>query len=254
VPRSAIAPRLPADQRRAQILREAARLFGTHGFNGTTTRDVAARVGLTEAALYRYYPSKEAMYVAILDERMAVTDPLARVLPKAAARDDHGVFAGLALELLRSVEADPSILRLLLYSALEGHQLARRYHDRRIRQLRDFLTRYVARRVRDRAFRKLSPALAARAFMGMVVNQLIVRHVFGQEERGSETLEKTADTFAAIFLDGMRAPGAGPSSGGAPSRNGVQPRDAGRTRDGARKLRAAPARGSTPRAPGSRHG
>ena len=205
MPRFATAQRLPADQRRAQILREAARLFGTHGFNGTTTRDVAAQVGLTEAALYRYYPSKEAMYVAILDQRMAVSDPLARVLSKAAARDDRGVFAGLALELLRSVEADPSILRLLLYSALEGHQLARRFHDRRIRQLRDFLTRYVARRVRDGAFRKMSPALAARAFLGMVVNQLITRHVFGQEMPGARSLEETADAFAAIFLDGMQA-------------------------------------------------
>jgi len=221
VPRaSATASRLPADQRRAHILREAAQLFGTHGFNGTTTRDVAARVGLTEAALYRYYPSKEAMYVAILDERMAVTDPLARVVPKATARDDHGVFAGLALEILQSVEADPSILRLLLYSALEGHQLARRYHDRRIRELRDFLTRYVARRMRDRAFRKMNPALAARAFMGMVVNQLIVRHVFRQDERGAETPEQSAEAFAAIFLDGMRARTGTRRNGGAGTRRG----------------------------------
>jgi len=205
VPRASTAQRLPADQRRAQILREAAHLFGTHGFNGTTTRDVATRVGLTEAALYRYYPSKEAMYVAILDERMAVSDPLARVVPKAKARDDRGVFEGLALELLRSVEADPSILRLLLYSALEGHQLSRRFHDRRIRELRDFLTRYVVRRIRDRAFRKMDPALAARAFMGMVVNQLIVRHVFGREDGPPQTVEETAATFATIFLDGVRA-------------------------------------------------
>jgi AcrR family transcriptional regulator len=220
VPRSVPAQRLPADQRRAQILREAARLFGMHGFNGTTTRDVAARVGLTEAALYRYYPSKEAMYVAILDERIAVTDPLASVVPMAAARDDHGVFAGLALELLRSVEADPSILRLLLYSALEGHQLARRFHDRRIRELRDFLTRYVARRIREQDFRKMNPALAARAFMGMVVNQLIVRHVFRQEEPGPQTPEETADTFATIFLDGVRTPRPAPRAIGPALRAG----------------------------------
>src|SRR5512138_2713411 len=109
------ARRLPADERRAQVLREAARLFGTHGFSGTTTRDVAARVGITEAALYRYFPSKEAMYTAILDERMAAPDLLEPIEPLAAAGDDRAVFTGLALTLLRTVEADPSILRLLLY-------------------------------------------------------------------------------------------------------------------------------------------
>ena len=95
------ARRLPADARRAQILREAAQLFGSHGFNGTTTRDVAARVGITEAALYRYFPSKEAMYQAILDERMAKPDLFAPLESVAASGDDRAVFTSLALTLLQ---------------------------------------------------------------------------------------------------------------------------------------------------------
>ena len=44
--------------------------FATSGFRGTTTRELAARVGITEAALYRYFPSKEALYGAIIDRKM----------------------------------------------------------------------------------------------------------------------------------------------------------------------------------------
>src|SRR4030095_8588273 len=102
--------------------RARALLSGTHGFNGTPPRDVATRVGITEAALYRYFPSKEAMYTAILDERMAAPDLLAPIERPAESDDARAVFSALALTLLRSVEADPSILRLVLYSALEGHQ------------------------------------------------------------------------------------------------------------------------------------
>ena len=40
------ARRLPADERRAQILREAAQLFGTHGFKGTTTSHSACMITL----------------------------------------------------------------------------------------------------------------------------------------------------------------------------------------------------------------
>src|SRR5262245_57476092 len=141
--------RLPADERRAQILREAAHLFGSRGFNGTTTRDVAARVGLTEAALYRYFPSKEAMYAAILDERIAPPDLLAPLEPLAAAGDDRAVLTELAMTLLRAIDADPWMLRLLLYSALEGHQMARPFHEGRIRRLRDFVADYLTRRVRE---------------------------------------------------------------------------------------------------------
>jgi AcrR family transcriptional regulator len=199
--------RLPADERRAQILREAAALFGSHGFNGTTTRDVAARVGITEAALYRYFPSKEAMYEALLDERMARPDLLAPIEAPAAAADDRGVFMGLALQLLHSVEADPSMLRLLLYSALEGHELARPFQEGRIRRLREFLQRYVERRIDTGAFRAIDPQLAARAFIGMVVDHLIVREVFSQREQYPQPPEAVAEAFVSIFLEGIRSHG-----------------------------------------------
>jgi AcrR family transcriptional regulator len=199
------ARRLPADERRAQILREAAHLFGSHGFNGTTTRDVATRVGLTEAALYRYFPSKEAMYAAILDERMAAPDLLAPLEPLAAAGDDRGVFTELALTLLRGIESDPSMLRLLLYSALEGHEMARPFQEGRIRRMRDFLADYLARRVREGAFRPIDPLLGARAFMGMVVDHGIVRHVFGQREQYPQPPEEVAEAFVSIFLNGVLA-------------------------------------------------
>jgi AcrR family transcriptional regulator len=203
----AFSRRLPADERRAQILREAARLFGSHGFNGTTTRDVAGRVGITEAALYRYFPSKEAMYTAILDERMAAPDLLAPLEPLAEAGDDRAVFTGLALTLLRSVEADPAILRLVLYSALEGHELARPFQEGRIRRLREFLQRHLERRIRDGAFRDVDPALGARAFIGMVVDHLLVREVFGQREQYPQPPETVSETLASIFLDGIRKHG-----------------------------------------------
>lgn len=197
--------RLPADERRVQILREASHLFGSRGFKGTTTRDIAAAVGITEAALYRYYPSKEAMYAAILDERAASSDLLEAIEPAARAGDDRAVFAGIALTLLRSVEADPSILRLILYSALEGHELAASFQEKRIQRLREFLGAYIERRARDGAFRALDPVLTARAFMSMLVGQLIGRHVFGQREPAVQSPEEVAETFVSIFLDGMRA-------------------------------------------------
>jgi len=98
--------RLSADERRAQILREAAQLFGSHGFNGTTTRDVAAQVGITEAALYRYFRARKRC-----TPRSSTSGCVAALLepvePIAAAGDDRAVFTMLALTLLRSVEADP---------------------------------------------------------------------------------------------------------------------------------------------------
>jgi AcrR family transcriptional regulator len=193
-----------AKQRRAQIVREAARCFGTRGFHGTTTRDVARAVGITEAALYRYFSGKEAIYAAILDERIAAPDPIAELEAAARVGDDRAVFEGLATTLLHSVEADPSFLRLLLYSALEGHEMARPFQETRIRRLREFLSGYIAARARAGSFRAVDPALAARAFIGMVVDHLIVRQVFGQRDAYPQPPEEVARTFVSIFLEGVR--------------------------------------------------
>jgi len=202
-----------ADERRAQILREAASCFGTRGFAGTTTRDIAGRVGITEAALYRYFPSKEAIYTAILDERIGSPDLLEPIEPLAAEGRDREVFTELALALIRSVEADPSLLRLLLYAGLEGHEMARPFHERRVRRLREFLTRYISRRSREGVFSGVDPALGARAFIGMVVDHLIVRQVFGQRDEYPQPPAQVAATFVSIFLHGISARPNGGSDG-----------------------------------------
>jgi AcrR family transcriptional regulator len=58
--------RLPADQRRALILREAGRLFARHGYAGTRLDDIAAAAHVTKPVVYRHFDSKKALYVALL--------------------------------------------------------------------------------------------------------------------------------------------------------------------------------------------
>lgn len=64
---------------RDRILAAAADLFGEKSYAGTSVRDIAERLGITKAALYYHFPSKET----ILD---ALIDPLAAALEQLAAR------------------------------------------------------------------------------------------------------------------------------------------------------------------------
>jgi AcrR family transcriptional regulator len=194
------------EERRRQIIAEAIRCFAAKGFRGTTIRELAGAVGLTEAALYRYFESKEALYQAIIDEKIAAPSPLTEVEEAARAGDDRAVFTGLARSFLESIESDPSFLRILLYTGLEDHELAASFFDQRIRRLREFVAGYIERRIREGAFRAVDPKICARAFLGMVVDYQIVRHVFHQKDVYPAGPEEVAETFVTIFLDGMRAP------------------------------------------------
>ena len=60
-------PRLPAEDRRRQLLETALGLFSKKGFDGTTTKEIAAAAGVTEAIIFRHFPTKQELYSAVLD-------------------------------------------------------------------------------------------------------------------------------------------------------------------------------------------
>lgn len=204
-PPASIRSRLSAPERRDEILRAAVECFAARGFSGTTTREIAARVGITEAALYRHFAGKEALYSAIIDQKTSAPQIADRLAADVAAGDDRAVFGGLARLVIDVLQGDPAFLRILLYTALEGHSLAEPFFQQRVARLREFLAGYIERRTREGAFRDIDPALAARAFIGMVWDYVLVRDVFRQEALYPHPGEDVADTFVAIFLHGVVA-------------------------------------------------
>ncbi|HZK92090.1 MAG TPA: helix-turn-helix domain-containing protein [Stellaceae bacterium] len=58
--------RLDSDDRRRAIVTAAVPLFARKGFAGTTTRELAAAAGVSEALLFRHFPSKQVLYREIL--------------------------------------------------------------------------------------------------------------------------------------------------------------------------------------------
>jgi|SRR5581483_11065036 len=58
------------DLKRTSILREAAKSFNRSGFHGTTLDDIAERLGVTKAALYRYVPNKHDLLFACFNLAM----------------------------------------------------------------------------------------------------------------------------------------------------------------------------------------
>lgn len=60
--------RLPADQRRRQLLEVARDVFAERGFHATAMDDVAAAAGVTKPVLYQHFTNKRALFVELLDD------------------------------------------------------------------------------------------------------------------------------------------------------------------------------------------
>src|SRR5467141_2286033 len=80
--------RMTSDLRRELILGAAKRCFARNGFAGTTTKSVAAAAAISEALLFKHFPSKAALYAEILAEECEADPDLANLLgqePSTAA-------------------------------------------------------------------------------------------------------------------------------------------------------------------------
>src|SRR5436190_8399570 len=57
--------KLSSEERRAAIIKAVRQVFAAKGFHGTTTRELAAAAGVSEALLFKHFPNKEALFSAM---------------------------------------------------------------------------------------------------------------------------------------------------------------------------------------------
>lgn len=201
--------RMAGEERRQQILRVAMKLFSQHGFRGTTTKEIAARAGVSEAMVFRHFANKEELYNAILDHKACVggmADPRELLSGPIERKDDRAVFEELAVAMMRHHDCDLEFLRLLTHAALEGHQLREMFWDRNVRPMYEFLGGYICERQRDGAMRDLDPLVAVRAFLGMIIHHSLNNTLWDQQRRLLDiTNEAAAREFTEILLHGLDA-------------------------------------------------
>lgn len=201
------AARMPADERRKQLIRVAIDLFSERGFSGTTTKEIAAAASVNEAIIFRHFARKEDLYAAILDYKATegnITNWLDELKERADANDDEGLLLLVSGRILEHYRRDPGFLRLMLFSALEGHELAKMFRQCQVKPIYEFLRDYIARRQRDGVFRAgVDPGAAVRAFVGMPSYHALVTSLFGSDMLTISDEQATA-TFTKIMLDGLR--------------------------------------------------
>lgn len=200
--------RMAGDERRQQILRVAVRVFSEKGFRGTTTKEIAAAAGVSEAIIFRHFANKDELYSAILDHKACdrrFRNPFDELEEKIAAKDDFGVFYTMAVNALAHHTEDCDFLRLMLHSALEEHDLARMFFENFITEVYDFLGAYIIERQKEGAFREVNPRIVVRAFIGMFVHHSLNNILWDKEQKLLKiSNEEAAHEFATILLQGIR--------------------------------------------------
>lgn len=121
---------MSGERRREAIIKAAGRVFVEKGFHGTTTRELAAAAGVSEALLFKHFPSKEALYSAIqmacFKEEGAKIGPWLEAL-EPSTESLAALVHSLARDVLGGVpeESKRWFIRLLLRSLMDEGDFAR---------------------------------------------------------------------------------------------------------------------------------
>jgi AcrR family transcriptional regulator len=184
---------------RLQILQAATHLFVQQGYHGTSMRQVALEAGIALGGIYNHFPSKEALFVAILLER----HPVKEIIPALNASQGDTVEAlvrDAARLLVETLGKRMDFLNLIFIELVEFE--ARHLPDifsMVLPQVMPFVERVSQA---QGSLRSIPPLLLLRSFMGLFISYVITALMIG-DHPDAET--GTLDQFINIFLHGILA-------------------------------------------------
>jgi len=222
--RRAIVPKIAKEQteeNRRRIERAALELFTTQGFHGTRNREIAQKIGLSEGAIYTYFPSKEAIFASIAERyRGHMSEWLeqtVRTLRDPFSKSDLKKFV---IAIQSKMYADPEYLLLILSDVIEFEN---RHFSDSFRDVPEQLRRLFGPALdevsQQPGWRGHDPGFVlASVNMYYFTYVLVERHMQGEQHLGMKreaAIEHLVDLLSRGFW-----------SGGAPNAERLRRRDA----------------------------
>lgn len=194
---------LSKEARREQLLEAALTAFERGGYHGTQVSDVIREAGVARGTFYLYFPSKHAVFGALVERMLALFLQVRPAEPDpdvASAADVETVLRRSYRAVFETFRAHRRLCRLLFEEAAgvdKGFTDAiarhfRAWHDRVVRTLQMFVTRGVARG-------DLDVALTGDLVLGMV-ERIARRHLFAER---APDLGRLVDAVVALELRGI---------------------------------------------------
>jgi AcrR family transcriptional regulator len=193
------------EARPGELLTAALDTFVAKGFAATRMEDIAAVAGVSKGTIYLYYPSKQAIFEALVRTNLLPNlDRAERLL----AEDGRpaGAQLGLLVTLLLEVIADPrrvAIPKLVMAEAGNFPDLARFYRREVVGRVIALVERILERGQTTGEFRPLDRRLAARLFMAPILLTAIWQTTFAAIEEAPVPPAAALSLHLQVFLRGV---------------------------------------------------
>ena len=192
------------EDRPAEILTAALRLFSDKGFALTKLNDVAKEAGVSKGTLYLYFDGKEALFKAVINEY---------VLPQIAKAEEQaeqysGSISDLMFELqerwrINVLETELSgISKIMMAEASNFPELAQFYLENVIHRTRNFVAKLISIGIERDEFISCNSEYAARTFLTPLVFSAVWKHSLAPFEKDYD-IKGYLNSNLDIFLRGI---------------------------------------------------
>lgn len=207
--RSARAPRWQRQPqiRPQQILEAAFRVFGARGLHQATLDDVAKAAGITKGTIYLYFPSKAALFSAMLKARVNALLPPLESPDGGRAGSTRRRLSTLARRLYQFFQSPAylAMYRTMVGEAPQFPKAAALLYREGILPANQRLARLIQHGIAAGEFRKVDPLIAARALVGMFQVFVVSQGLLGGRRIFPIADARIVRTVTDIFFRGLLA-------------------------------------------------
>lgn len=182
----------------SRILATGAEMFASFGYNGVSTRDIASGAGVNEVTIYRHYPRKRDLYVAVLDAELQQVKLSGDLLAKIAEADGARMAVVRTFELIAvTMMQRPELLRLVQYSALELSEDIDPLLRRHLGQLVEVIARYLEPWVSKGELRCTSAKALVLSLIAIILSHRSLHRLFAGDGSDPEAMISAYAEFSA---------------------------------------------------------
>jgi len=194
-----MSPQQRAEETRARILDAAEECFSRSGYDPTSVDDICIRAGVTKGAFYHHFPSKQAVFIELLNRWLAGLDAeLSRV--RAGASSVPEALMQMATTAQTAIQAQRERLPMFLEFWTKAA------HDPAIweatiapyRRYQDFFAEMIEAGIAEGTLRPIDPHAAAQALLSLAVG-LVVQGMLDSQGDWGQVMQESIE----IFLKGL---------------------------------------------------
>ncbi|TVQ45389.1 MAG: TetR/AcrR family transcriptional regulator [Gloeocapsa sp. DLM2.Bin57] len=188
---------------RKRILKQAQSLFASKGFDGATTKDIAAAAQIAEGTLFRYFPNKKAILIEVVTEGWV--EILTDLLTELSEMDNYKAVAKVMRKRMLRLKDSGELFRVCFLEAQFHPDLRDRIQTEIISKMTTVAEAFFQTAMDKGIYRRSNPRIVAQVFLGMFAIAGFSNHTIIEPDASPEVLQEMAEGIADIFLHGVLA-------------------------------------------------